>query len=169
MTIGTGNGRFVLTTVITIIPRYILVNKLPFNLRVSQFKCNEEIIMEPGSRIRYNFEKPTKPSNKKIVIGDSLQENELSDTSQFLSLPFFLDDIADFQIPYKSQYIIDSENPLWHEPSKKNKGTRCVRVIVTSQDDATLFIYFQTPNLPEYTINNATMETVTISVKDSKK
>ena len=79
-------------------------------------------------------------------------------------MPFLLEDIADFQIPYKSQPI---KSTRWFDPRKDNQSTRCVRVIITSQDEATLFIYFQEPEMPEYTINNGTMEFIQVILDDT--
>lgn len=148
-----------LTTVITLVPRYILINKLPCQLRVSQFNSTQSITLDPNQRVAYNFKTPVNQLDKKIVIGDA------ADKELPMSRPFLLEDIADFQIPYRSQAV---ENPKWHEPKGDNASTRCVRVVVTSQDEATLFAYFQEPEMPEYTINNGTMEFIHVELKDTE-
>ena len=150
-----------LTTVITIVPRYILINKLPFKIRVSQFKANEEIILEPGQRQWYNFKNTKKQADKKLTIGDEIGAS--------MSAPFFLEDLDDFQLPYKTKVESNSEESNWYEPTKENKMTRCVRVRITSQDNATIFIYFQNPEMPEYSISNATTDYVRVRIKDKNE
>jgi hypothetical protein len=142
----------------------MLVNKLPFKIRVSQFRANEKIILEPGQRRWYNFKNAKKQVDKKLTIGNGIEEAETP-----MSAPFFLEDLNDFQLSYKSVVESNSEEPTWYEPRKENDMTRCVRVIITSQDDATLFIYFQNPEIPEYSVTNATTDYVTVKIKDKKE
>jgi hypothetical protein len=54
----------------------------------------------------------------------------------------------------------------WYEPSELNEGRRFIRVIITTQDEATLFIMLCDPNMPEYRINNYTSRTVRVYQKD---
>lgn len=44
----------------------------------------------------------------------------------------------------------------WHEPSQLNHFRRFIKVSITSKDEATIFIVFTKPNMPEFRINNYT-------------
>ncbi len=157
-----------------------MVNKLPYPLMVRQHNSvRQEIILHPDEKFCYNFERAEEQSHKKIVIGDfGGGREELKETPQKLSRPFLVEDIDDFQISYPSDFW----NPQWtgwNEPHKDNEFHRCVRVGVTSKDDATLFIFFQIPSIrpaishsvefPEYSVKNATgHETVVVNIMDTK-
>lgn len=151
---------------ITIVPRYILINKLPYPIRVSQFNANENIVLEPGQRSWYNFKNAKKQTDKKLTIGDFLEDGDSP-----MSAPFLVEDLDDFQLPYKS--VAAGANtggePSWFEPSEANNMMKCVRVVVTTQDDASLFVYFQNPEMPEYSINNATTDYVIVRLKRSSE
>ena len=138
-----------LTTVITIVPRYILINQLPFKISFSQFNAKENLSLEPDERVWYNFKNIKKPTDKKLTIADFADN---SDACVF-SEPFFVEDIDDFQIPYKASKPSNNENPKWYEPTQENNIICCVRVIISSHDYENIFIYFQIPSMPEYTIS----------------
>ena len=150
-----------LTTVITIVPRFILINQLPFKIRFSQFNAKENLSLNPNERVWYNFKDYKKLTDKKLIIGDFVNDND----TRVFSEPFFLEDIDDFQISYKAKIESNSENPKWYEPTKENNMMRCVRVIITSQDDASIFIYFKNPTMPEYSILNETTKNLIITIK----
>jgi hypothetical protein len=44
----------------------------------------------------------------------------------------------------------------WFKPQQDNGNRRFVRVVVTTQDDATIFIMLCDPHMPEYEIHNQT-------------
>lgn len=157
--IEAGEFPYTLTTVITIVPRYILINKLPFSLKLSQYNHRQNIILQPEEELTYHFKDGTRPIDKKIIIGDAVEE------TKSMSKPFYTEDLADFELPYHTDIKKDKMDPQWHDPTESNNFTQTIRVSVTSQDDATLFIILQTPKNPEYTIKNATMDYVTVLVK----
>ncbi len=168
--IATGDAPFTLTTVITIVPRYILINKLPYSIKVSQYNYLQNIVLQPDERYCYCFKNALIPVDKKLVIGDAAVQPAAAAAGQSVpvSKPFYAEDLADFQLPYKSSVsrpLRADEMPDWHDPTEGNHFTRTVRVSVTSQDDATLFMLFQTPKQPEYTIKNATLDYVTVLIK----
>ena len=117
-----------------------MVNKLPFPLLVSQFNSQQKaLVLPPDKRICYNFENATKHGEKKVVIGE---------VEKKVSQPFFVEDIDDFQLPYKAEIGGgEKQTKEWHEPGEHNGYYRCVRITVTSKDDATIFVFFQTPSM----------------------
>lgn len=167
ITIAMGTSPFTLTSVVTIVPRYILVNKLPFSIRVGQSGHKDRVLLKPSEKLCYNFKKSTKPADKKLVIGD-IPYPELDEELPF-SYPFCLEDIGDFQVSYKCFTGKDKGSPQWYEPSARNKYMRSVHVSVASQDDASLFIVFQAPAMPEYTITNSTLDAVKVLSKGAKE
>jgi len=116
----------------------------------------------PNENLCFNFKAAKKATEKRIVIRD-VQEDEITP-----SAPFFVEDIAEFQIPYKCP-VGNYDETLWHEPNERNNYNRCVQVSVVSQDDATIFIFFQVPQMPEYTVNNITMDEIFIGIKGKKE
>jgi len=161
-----GSSPFTLTTVITIVPRYILVNKLPFTIRIGQHMEDNKISLGSNKRLCYNFKKETEPADKKITIGD-IPWAGIKEDLEF-SCPFLLEDIGDFQIVYKCLTGKDKSNPKWYEPSTSNNYMRSIHVSIVSQDEATLFVFFQMPEMPEYSITNNTLDEVRVRVKGTK-
>ena len=94
-----------LTTVITIVPRYVLINQLPFKISFSQFNAKENLSLGPDERIWYNFKDFKKPTDKKLIIADFADNNN----DCVFSEPFFVEDIDDFQIPYKASIEEEEE------------------------------------------------------------
>ncbi len=136
---------FTLTTVVTIVPRYIMVNKMPHPILVSQIGSKQRVVLEPEKRFCYNFEHANKHSERKVAIGDPVPQG----AEPKMSYPFFMEDIDDFQIPYSTESK-EGGKTEWHEPSKENGFVRCVRVSITSEDNATLFIFFQFPSIERF-------------------
>ena len=119
-----------------------MVNKLPYPLMVCQYGSKtQELVLHPDQKICYNFERAEEESDKKIAIGDFGGGKE----EQKMSRPFLIEDIDDFQVMYHSDFWHPSWTG-WNEPNKENEFHRCVRISVTSKDDATLFICFQIPS-----------------------
>lgn len=69
----------------------------------------------------------------------------------------------------KDLVINDKQDKKWYEPSKLTQFRRFVRVIITTQDEATLFIVLCDPNMPEYRISNMTSKKVLVYQKDAKE
>lgn len=45
---------------------------------------------------------------------------------------------------------------VWHLPNDNNFGKRILRVVISTQDDATIFVKICKPKFPEYYIHNDT-------------
>ena len=72
-----------------------------------------------------------------------------------------IEDVKDIESPVKA-------NTKWHEPSVLNHFRKFIRVIITTQDEATLFIMICDPNMPEFRINNLSAKKVNVYQKDAK-
>ena len=90
--------------------------------------------------------------------------------------------MEDFQISFKADIKTEEENVVddeskediddevrWNEPSHINEMRRFIRVIVTSEDEATIFIILWDPNLPEYRINNLSDKEITVYQEGTKE
>ena len=143
-----GAQPFSLTTLIIIVPRYIFVNLLPYPISITQFISDQEIELQPKQEIVFHYHKVTKPSDKKIIIGDlpKIRQKNL-DNSVSWSYPFSIDDIDDFEIPYQSNATEAIYSKEWYYPTEETKYRKCVRVSISSTDHATLFIAFSLPRI----------------------
>ena len=72
-----------------------------------------------------------------------------------------VEDVKDIEPPVKA-------NTKWHELSVLNHFRKFIRVIITTQDEATLFIMLCDPNMPEFRINNFSVKKVRFYQKDAK-
>lgn len=99
----------------------------------------------------------------------------VSSSDDSWSSPFSIDDVGDFQVEFSSNMSkVNKKAPLshlsmntsgrivraWHMPNENNYFKRLLRVIVTTQDDATIFIKICKPKFPEYYIYNDTESSI---------
>jgi hypothetical protein len=56
-----------------------------------------------------------------------------------------------------SNQFVDSK---WHSPSQFNNFRRYVKVSITSEDEATIYIVFTQPSMPEFRLNNFTFKKI---------
>lgn len=61
------------------------------------------------------------------------------------------------------------QNRKWYEPSRLNGYRRFVRVIITTENEATLFIMLCDPNMPEFRVKNYTNKKVEFYQKGVKE
>ena len=160
--------------------------------------CNKQFWISPGESTIYHFEnKGSKDNYVKIrepdekELKDSLFKWEEINTTDWSSR-FSIDDFEDFQVSVQSKIESEEEakenvispedeeeyaevipeanqDKKWYEPSKLTQFRRFIRVIITTQDEATLFIVLWDPNMPEYRINNLTGKKVLVYQKDAKE
>ena len=155
-------------------------------------------ISSGSSTIYHFENKKDKNNFVKIRLPDEESENELKIISYEdigvtdWSSRFSIDDFEDFQVSVQSKIesqddeesketvqdneeneninaIFDLNNKnKWHEPSKLTNYRKFIRVIVTTQDEATMFVMICDPNMPEYRINNKTGKKIIVYQKDAK-
>lgn len=110
---------------------------------------------------------------------DKEQMNELqnsygSDDSGIWSSSFSIEDVEDFQTEFTSLFYktnqtqgnrlmsmlmggqVGMKKKAWHLPNENNFNKRFVRVTISTQDDATIFVIITKPKYPEYYIFNNT-------------
>ena len=117
-----------------------------------------------GSQTPYNFEQR---SPRQIMIRQAGRDElfavsqgkklyqDLAQADQFWSSPFAIEDLDDFQVAYPGREAKE-EQTQWFAPSGENNFQRFVRVIVTTQNDATILVVFANPVYPEYEVQNKT-------------
>ena len=70
------------------------------------------------------------------------------------SAPFEIENIEDFQVCLKC--VKGHKSKDWSQPQEANNFHRYVRISISTENDATLFICFLRPKFPEYYIYNST-------------
>lgn len=161
------------SSIIHIVPRFIVLNHLGFPIQVRQYI-------------------PDRPSSNKVVLGDSesvayqLDDFNLSKSIQVSadgthwSSPFDIEKFEDFQIRFPGlpdQYIPEYEykglevlkkllgkniKNDWYKPQRLNNYTHFARVCVISEDEATIFINLVSPKDPEFVVWNMTDSPLTV-------
>lgn len=69
---------------------------------------------------------------------------------------------------YKQQNVSRSDSFVsnqyvsskWHSPSELNNFRRYIKVSITSEDEATIYIVFTQPSMPEFRLNNYTLKKI---------
>ena len=79
------------------------------------------------------------------------------------------ENVLDVEDQDKDLVINDKQDKKLYELSKLTQFSRFVRVIITTQDEATFFIVLCDPNMPEYRISNMTSKKVLVYQKDAKE
>ena len=79
------------------------------------------------------------------------------------------EDVLEAEDQDKDFVINDKQDKKLYELSKLSQFSRFVRIIITTQDEATLFIVLCDPNMPEYRISNMTSKKVLVYQKDAKE
>ena len=89
---------------------------------------------------------------------------DIANDEHFWSTPFSIDALDDFQISYPMDTVAESaEKKEWHSPSHFNNFMRYVRILVTTQNDASILIVITTPVYPEYEIVNETGDDIEVA------
>lgn len=148
------------TKIVTIVPRFIITNKLPFEIFIRQFTKNPEnnsshIIKTDATQTYY------------LDNYDISKQVQVSRNNIDWSTNFNIQNIEDFQIKIKAkidEYIENLSNE-WYKPQFMNNYNHIVRVIVTTEDQATIIIILTTPIEPEFAINNRTDEPIKLKQK----
>lgn len=101
------------------------------------------------------------------------------------SSQFSIVDLVDFQVSFQSYSGIRSSGAQslnmmqkvtsknryktrWCDPNELNHFRRFIKVSVTAEDEATIFVVLTRPNMPEYSINNYTFQQVHFRQKGLK-
>ena len=138
--------------IVYIVPRFVVTNYLSHSVFVKQQDSAVTYKLEKGQVLIYQFENPKK--NKKIQVS--------RDGEQW-SCPFSIQEICDFQLKYPGREDEKTDQPEnWYEPSPKNNFSHVSRLLVTSEDEATLHISFLYPKDPEFSVYNFTSTELTI-------
>lgn len=143
------------TKIVRFLPRFIIANYLYFPIYIRQFSAKfktRPIRVIPHSSIHYQLD-------------DSLQNSiiQVSEDIFNWSGPFLLTDLQDFQIRFLSQNNSNQGKDLpWSSPSKSNHMHQYVRVVITSENQATININLQIPLQPDFVIRNCTNEVIFI-------
>ena len=153
-------------------------------------KTTKQHWVEYKTSMVYYFENKSSGSDNFIKIRQPLatehSESDMVDLSQLdkdvWSSRFDIENYADFQVSIMSQQdypnhlrqtiqdvhinrsASSTSNALivsnWHEPSKLNNFRQYLKVTVTSEDEATIYIILTKPTMPEYRVNNYTFRNI---------
>lgn len=159
----------------------------------------KQYFLKPGETVTYNFEHKGSKENFVKLREPTSRDNGKEEFEDYKSIEptawssrFSIDDFEDFQISIKSSEVAHNEEikelslqhedenaetleqnnmdeVKWYEPSALNDFRRFVRVIITTKDQATLFIMLCDPNMPEYRVNNYSAKKVSVYQKDVGK
>ena len=172
------------TTLVRVQPRYILTNYLDRPLLVRQSRKEGYVALKPTESLPYQFD------NAKVHPSIEVGMDGVSWSS-----PFLLEIIEDFQVRFGAnpeepkpeiktaevkrlsflRKSMETESPTdreagleWWKPTLSNDCQRYVRVIISTEDEATLFISFTNPTDPEFQLANMTTETVKVRQEGCK-
>ncbi|CAG9310720.1 unnamed protein product [Blepharisma stoltei] len=153
------------TRVISLVPRFIVSNYLGFRIHLRQYIKNESalstLLIENGKSIPYQLE----DSTKSVAV-------QVSETGELWSGPFSIENLEDFQIRFfsirKYSDFEEGKAKKWWIPNKNNNYMHFVRVVIVSEDEATVHINFVTPKDPEFCIYNNTKENASVCQRKYK-
>jgi hypothetical protein len=159
--------QFYKTKAITLSPRYIITNtcKRPIIVSQSLDSCQKQFYLEKDQETIYYFEH--KNDENYLMLRQAQEDEETQELIMdkdkvdidLWSCNFDIGNVADFQISFLS-FETDKKKPKWYDPQKVNGYRRTVRVIVTTKDEASLFIILSDPRKPEFRIRNVTKEDI---------
>jgi hypothetical protein len=130
------------TKIVYIVPRFILHNTFQFPLYMRQMGINSPVVVEAGAKLPIVLDDPSQP---RLI--------QVSTDREYWSTAINVENIEDFQVKVRSNAAEDRE-PRWYEPSEKNYFMQFIRVVIISEDDATIFINLLCPRDPEFQILN---------------
>jgi len=144
------------SVVVTIQPRFLLTNYLDLPLYMRQYEREYISTLQSKETAPYQLE------NTKLGKAVQVSCDQINWSS-----PFLLEDIDDLQIRFKSRVAeiggySETDVWAWCRASPANDYYHYVRVIISTEDEATLFVSFTHPIDPEYVVWN--MTTADISV-----
>lgn len=187
----TSSNYFTNSTLILIEPRYVFVNKLPFDVRLYQ-DCNEKNELfnkyfdikknEELSNIDFAF-KNLKHTKKYFKFGhkDLINKSSLEVINERLTSPLFnIENIDDFTTSIEVPNVYELENPMDEKSrcfkinysnEKSNSinnynESLLVRVIVQTKGYGIIYIIITLSYYPQYLIENETDEKIFIKQKN---
>jgi hypothetical protein len=156
------------TKIVSFVPRYMISNLLDFPIYVKQF--TPALDEQDTSCIQINHGESTPFELLDPTLTLHLLQFGVSQDK--LCLPFNAQDLNDFQIMIPSLkprsstkgWGKDSEQDFgsskWYAPTYKNKFMHYVRIVITTNDNATININFMNPRYPEFLLRNETSEEI---------
>lgn len=148
--IAAGTWPILESTLIHIYPRYVLNNSFEFPLYVRQRGLPESLSLPGHSSLEYQL--PNSLISRQI---------ELSLDSVNWTSPFSLEEIEDFQVRCRGKTQENQGN--WWQAEAKTGFWNYIRVIVSTETEATLFASFLPPIEAEIVINNESEEEIRVS------
>ena len=161
------SNEFPKTKAITFSPRYVISNSCsqPIVITNDHKNSNIQLMINSGKEKIYYFENKIDKINclkcriPTIEEQTSLALQQKSKINQSdWSARFEISNLSDFQIGILWNEEFKDGEGEWFLPSKQNGMMRYIRVLVTTKDEATLFISLSDPYKPEWMIKNNTSE-----------
>lgn len=144
------------SVIVTIQPRFLITNYLDFPLYLRQYEREHTSTLQSKETAPYQLE------NSKLGKAIQVSCDQINWSS-----PFLLEDIDDLQIRFKSRVAeiggySEHDSRTWCRASPANSYYHYVRVIISTEDEATLFVSFTHPIDPEYVIWNMTIADISV-------
>ena len=144
------------TKIIKFLPRFIVSNHLGFSIFIRQFNMNSTfriVKAETNESIHYQLD----DSNSNNFI-------QISEDEQQWSSPFFLNNVDNFLIKFKSKLTkLSSEKySQWYLPTSSNNMFFYARVQISTENQASINIAIKIPEYPDFKIYNNTSQTIYI-------
>ena len=151
---------FVGTKLLKLQPRFVVINHLDFPVFLRQYDVKHTFsvkTVEANRHLHYQFDDCSISSNVQI-----------SEDGEQWSSPFSINNIDEFQVRFraKKQNIAtpgedtDRKKKPWYLPSRKNNMFYYARVVVNTENQASLNIYLTNPQQPEFEIYNNSYEVI---------
>lgn len=161
--ISTAPNTLLKTKLIIISPRYIITNYLGYSIQIRQYINGESgsDVLDVKNRISL----PLQLREAKIMA------IQISEEGQIWSGPFNVENFHDFQVRFCGRDLnlsVEQAKKKWYLPNTYNNLTHFARVIITSDDDATIHINLLTPKEPEFVISNQTPDQLIIKQNHDK-
>ncbi|CAG9319841.1 unnamed protein product [Blepharisma stoltei] len=160
------------STIIKFVPRYVIENSLNFDIQLLQ--------LENGSWVEIELKKGEKKAFTRFTHGKKRYFKAKAGGSEWGPL-FDIDELHEYQmrIPAEKADKIELPNKekglaaffraiKWNLPNSSNDYHYTVRVITTTEDQATIFVNFSLPDNPEFVIINQAAEPLKIKAVKKK-
>lgn len=107
------------------------------------------------------------PTNEESLTSVLQPKTKVSESNW--SARFEISNLSDFQVGMVCTEEFKDGEAEWYLPSAENGMMRYIRVLITTKDEATLFVSFSDPYKPECMIKNSTPEVLEYKQSGAKR
>ena len=165
MSISQGFGYMANTKIVTFLPRFMIWNFTDIMLTVKQNENNGVSVPKSSNSMKIST----------VFYLDNIENSKIKVSNDSLnwSAGFYIENLDDFQIKFISDQG-ENEKDLnvferkWYVPCEENKFVRVVRVLIHTENEATIHISFLNPNSPDFKIINKSNQNIRVSQENSE-